>query len=65
MSSVKSGPYKGTRGVEIRCLECLARIDVAPKAKEVECPNCGTKYLIYWPTPDIAKIKGVAQERLP
>ena len=63
MSHYKSGSYKETNKVEIRCLECLARIDVALNAKEVECPNCGTRFLIYWPTSDIAKIKGVAQER--
>jgi DNA-directed RNA polymerase subunit RPC12/RpoP len=61
----KSNPYKPINGVGIRCLECLAHIDVAPNAKEVECPNCHTRFLVYWPTPDIAKIKGVAHEKVP
>lgn len=43
----------------VRCLECFDRVEVPLKATEMKCPNCGTKYLIYWPAPDIAKIKGI------
>lgn len=43
----------------VRCLECFVRIEVEPKATETKCPNCGTKYLIYWPSPEVAKIKGI------
>jgi len=65
MAHIESDQLEGTGKIELRCLECLARIKVPLRSKEVECPNCGTKFLIYWPTPNIAKIKGVARERLP
>lgn len=44
----------------LRCLECFQRIEVLPKAKRLKCPNCGSEYFIYWPNPNVAKIKGPA-----
>ncbi len=43
----------------VRCLECFERVEVKLGAREVQCGSCGTKYLIYWPDPSIAKIKGI------
>lgn len=51
-------------GTKVRCLECFARIDVPARAKRVDCFQCHTRFLIYWPSPDVAKIKGIAPETL-
>ena len=64
MAQIAPGSDKEIASIELRCLECMVRIQVAPEAKEFNCPNCGTKFLIYWPAPDIAKIKGIANEKV-
>ncbi|MEM3010617.1 MAG: hypothetical protein QXE76_02280 [Candidatus Bathyarchaeia archaeon] len=45
---------------EVRCVNCLQRFKVELKAEEATCPNCKTKYRISWPTPNQAKIRGLA-----
>lgn len=60
MSSEQPSRDEARAGIKVRCLECFTRIDVPPRTKEIKCPNCSTKFLIYWPTPELAKIKGLA-----
>jgi len=45
---------------EVRCLNCLKRFSVQLKAEKAECPHCKTKYRISWPTPNQAKVRGIA-----
>ncbi|UCG36154.1 MAG: hypothetical protein JSV64_05910 [Candidatus Bathyarchaeota archaeon] len=45
---------------EVRCLNCLKRFPVLPKAETAICPKCKTKYRISWPTPNQAKVRGLA-----
>lgn len=59
MQKERQGLKEQSGKAEVRCLECLNRIKVAPKTVDTKCPHCGARYLIYWPSPDIAKIKGV------
>ncbi|MGD8565399.1 MAG: hypothetical protein PVF96_03535 [Candidatus Bathyarchaeota archaeon] len=44
----------------VRCLNCLKRFSVPPKAEMAVCPKCETKYRISWPTPKQAKVRGLA-----
>ena len=45
---------------EARCLNCLKRFAVPPKAETAICPHCKTKYRISWPTPTQAKVRGLS-----
>lgn len=47
---------------EIRCLNCLARIIVPPKAEKTTCPNCQKQWRISWLNPTFAKIRGPVWE---
>ncbi|UCE97091.1 MAG: hypothetical protein JSV51_07305, partial [Candidatus Bathyarchaeota archaeon] len=51
---------KMSRQSEVRCLNCLKRFVVPPKAEKAACPNCKTKYRISWPTMHQAKVRGLA-----
>ncbi len=46
--------------ITVRCFECFERIVVGPGANKVTCPSCQKEWLIYWPLPNFAKIKGTA-----
>ncbi|UCH31519.1 MAG: hypothetical protein JSV05_08510 [Candidatus Bathyarchaeota archaeon] len=45
---------------EVRCLNCLKRFLVPLKTEVMACPYCKTKYRISWPTPNQAKVRGLA-----
>ncbi|MDH5462208.1 MAG: hypothetical protein OEX09_08325 [Candidatus Bathyarchaeota archaeon] len=49
-----------TEEITVRCLNCLRRIPVKSKVKEVTCPRCKITYRVSWPQPDQAKIRGRA-----
>ncbi|MFW9991073.1 MAG: hypothetical protein ACFFD4_03350 [Candidatus Odinarchaeota archaeon] len=46
---------------KVRCLNCLERFSVPPKAEVVTCPHCEISYRISWPGPDQPKIRGLAK----
>lgn len=39
---------KQPRDRVLRCLNCLARMDIPPKAERLACPRCKTEYEIGW-----------------
>ena len=48
--------------IEVRCLNCLKRITVEPGAEKATCSSCGTEFVLSWPRPDQAKVRGLASE---
>lgn len=49
----------GGGGLEVRCLNCLNRMEVKPGASEAVCLNCKIKYAITWLSPTQPRIKRV------
>jgi len=44
----------------VRCKACIKRFEVPLKATEAQCPYCGKRWRISWPSPKQAYIRGEA-----
>jgi len=63
MEKTASGYWRPIRSV--RCSSCQERVTVPKAATEFECPWCGMRYRISWPTPDQPRIRGAVWDAMP
>lgn len=63
MVKTASGYWRPERSV--RCSSCQERVTVPQGASEFECPYCGMRYRISWPTPDQPRVRGAVWAALP
>jgi predicted nucleic acid-binding Zn-ribbon protein len=46
--------------MQVRCKNCVSRFDVKKGEMLATCPNCGTKWNLSWPKPDLPYIRNKA-----
>ncbi|MFC1998429.1 hypothetical protein ACFLVR_02160 [Chloroflexota bacterium] len=63
MEKTASGYWRPIRSV--RCSSCQERVTVPKAATEFECPWCGMRYRISWPTPDQPRVRGAVWAAMP
>lgn len=63
MVKTASGYWRPERSV--RCSSCQERVTVPPGASEFECPECGMRYRISWPSPDQPRVRGAVWDAMP
>jgi DNA-directed RNA polymerase subunit RPC12/RpoP len=63
MEKTASGYWRPVRSV--RCSSCQERVTVPKGAAEFECPFCGMRYRISWPTPDQPRVRGAVWDAMP
>ena len=63
MEKTASGYWRPIRSV--RCSSCQERVTVPKGASEFECPFCGMRYRISWPTPDQPRVRGAVWDAMP
>ncbi len=49
---------------EVRCLNCLHRCKVPPKADRIKCPECGWEWRVSWVNPQFAKVRGPMWDKM-
>jgi hypothetical protein len=62
-AAVKSEKARGRMG-EVRCLNCLERVRVPPRAERITCPVCEWEWRIAWVNPDLPKVRGPMWDRI-
>jgi DNA-directed RNA polymerase subunit RPC12/RpoP len=63
MEKTASGYWRPVRSV--RCSSCQERVTVPKGASTFECPWCGMRYRISWPTPDQPRVRGAVWDAMP
>ena len=63
MIKTASGYWRPERSV--RCSSCQERVTVPKGATELECPYCGMRYRISWPSPDQPRVRGAVWDAMP
>ena len=63
MEKTASGYWRPIRSV--RCSSCQERVTVPKEASVFECPFCGMRYRISWPTPDQPRVRGAVWDAMP
>jgi len=58
-SAAESLQHTRTYG-KVRCHNptCMGRLTPEPGSKEIQCPNCGMAYRLYWVSPELPRIRG-------